>query len=114
MAFIEKSIFYFESPGPHNSEDAARFSISRAQELGLSTVVVASTTGATAMKFAAAIKGTGLRLVVVTHVVGFTTPGKWEFNDGDGRPPEEGGCDYRDRHARACPASSGRFRVLRK
>jgi uncharacterized protein len=80
MAFIEKSIFYFESPGPHNSEDAARFSISRAHELGLSTIVVASTTGATAMKFAAAIKGTGLRLVVVTHVVGFVTPGTWEFN----------------------------------
>jgi uncharacterized protein len=80
MAFIEKSIFYFESPGPHNSEDAARFSVSRARELGLSTVVVASTSGATATKFAAAIKGTGIRLVVVTHVVGFTKPGVWEFN----------------------------------
>ncbi|HVP94482.1 MAG TPA: pyruvate kinase alpha/beta domain-containing protein [Methanoregulaceae archaeon] len=80
MAFTEKSIFYFESPGPHNSDDAARFSVSRAQELGLSTIVVASTTGATAARFAGAIRGTGLRLVVVTHVTGFITPGKWEFN----------------------------------
>ena len=80
MTFLEKSIFYFESPGPHNTEDAARFAVARARDLGLSTIVVASTTGATAMKFAAAIKDTGLRLVVVTHVVGFTNPGVWEFN----------------------------------
>jgi hypothetical protein len=80
MTFMEKSIYYFETPGPHNTEDAARFAVTRARDLGLSTVIVASTTGATAMKFAAAIKGTGLRLVVVTHVVGFTKPGVWEFD----------------------------------
>jgi uncharacterized protein len=80
MAFIEKSIYYFETPGPHNTEDAARFAVTRARELGLSTVVVASTSGATATKFAASIKGTGIRLVVVTHVVGFTKPGVWEFD----------------------------------
>ena len=80
MALIEKSIFYFESPGPHNTEDAARFAVSRAQDLGLSTIVVAMQAGVTATKFAAAVRGTGLRLVVVTHVVGFTTPGTWEFN----------------------------------
>jgi uncharacterized protein len=80
MTFMEKSIYYFETPGPHNTEDAARFAVTRARDLGLSTIVAASTSGATATKFAAAIKGTGIRLVVVTHVVGFTKPGVWEFN----------------------------------
>lgn len=77
---MEKSIYYFETPGPHNTEDAARFAVMRARDLGLSTIIIASTSGATATKFAAAVKGTGIRLVVVTHVVGFTKPGVWEFN----------------------------------
>ena len=80
MTFLEKSIFYFETPGPHNTEDAARFAVARARDLGLSTIVVASTSGATASKFAAAVRDSGIRLVVVTHVVGFTKPGVWEFN----------------------------------
>jgi hypothetical protein len=80
MTFTEKSIFYFDSPGPGNTEDAARFAVSRAKELGLSTIIVASSTGATATKFFDLIKGTGIRLVVVTHVVGFVKPGQWEFN----------------------------------
>ncbi|HTY15031.1 MAG TPA: pyruvate kinase alpha/beta domain-containing protein [Methanoregulaceae archaeon] len=79
MTFMEKSIYYFETPGPDNTEDAARFAVARARDLGLSTIVVASTSGATASKFAAAVRGTGIRLVIVTHVVGFTTPGVWEF-----------------------------------
>jgi hypothetical protein len=80
MAFIAKTCYYFERPGPENTADAARFSIARAKELGLSTIVVASTSGETARTFHAAMKGSGLRLVVVTHVVGFTKPGVWEFS----------------------------------
>ncbi len=37
MAFTEKIIYYFDSPGPHNTADAARIAVSRAKELGLST-----------------------------------------------------------------------------
>ena len=47
---------------------------------GIRTIVVASTTGKTAEVFAGAVKGTGLELVVVSHVVGFTKPGVWEFD----------------------------------
>jgi uncharacterized protein len=80
MAFTEKSIYYFDSPGPHNTADAARFSVSRAKELNLTRVVVASTSGTTALRFFEELKGSGLNLIVVTHVVGFTKPGQWEFD----------------------------------
>jgi len=80
MTFITKKTYYFDKPGEANTADAARFAMERAQETGIKTVVVASTSGTTAEIFAAAMKGTGLDLVVVSHVVGFTKPGEWEFS----------------------------------
>jgi len=80
MTFVQKKCYYFDIPGAANTEDAARFSIERARELGLKTIVVASTSGRTAQVFFDAMKGSGLQLVVVTHVVGFTKPGEWEFS----------------------------------
>ncbi len=80
MAYAEGRVFYFERPGPENTADAARFAVERATALGIGTVVVASTSGSTARQFLEAVKGTGLHLVVVTHVVGFRAPGEWEFD----------------------------------
>lgn len=80
MAYAEGRVCYFERPGPENTADAARFAVERATMLGLETIVVASTSGQTALKFLEAVRGTGLRLVVVTHVVGFRAPGEWEFD----------------------------------
>jgi len=81
MTFVAKKSYYFDKPGKENTADAARFSLERARELGIKTIVVASTSGETAEVFHAALKGSGLRLVVVTHVVGFTKPGVWEFSE---------------------------------
>ncbi len=81
MTFIQKKICYFEKPGAVNTQDAARFAIERAKELNLKTIVVASTSGSTAQVFFDAMNGTGLELVVVTHVVGFSKPGVWEFSE---------------------------------
>ena len=81
MAFTAKTSYYFEKPGPANTADAARFAVERAKELGLATIVVASSTGKTAQVFFDAMKGTGLSLVVVTHVMGFSKPGEWEFSE---------------------------------
>jgi hypothetical protein len=81
MTFVAKKCYYFNKPGAENTDDAARFSIERAKELGLKTIVLASSSGKSAEVFFAAMKGSGLRLVVVTHVVGFTKPGVWEFSD---------------------------------
>lgn len=79
MTFIQKKIYYFEKQGEGNTLDAARFAIERAKELKIRTIVVASTSGKTAQVFFDVMNGSGLELVVVTHVVGFSKPGEWEF-----------------------------------
>jgi hypothetical protein len=81
MTFIAKTCYYFDKPGPANTSDTARFAIERAKELKLKTIVVASSSGETARVFFDAMKGTGLSLVVVTHVMGFTKTGEWEFSE---------------------------------
>jgi hypothetical protein len=80
MGFEKKRIYYFNEPGPSNTDDAARFAVERAMELDMPTIVVASSSGETARRFLDAVRGTGIRLVVVTHVVGFAKPGEWEFD----------------------------------
>jgi uncharacterized protein len=80
MTFIEKKIWYFDKPGPANTVDAAKFAIGRAKELKIQTIIVASTSGKTAEIFHEAMTGSQLDLIVVTHVVGFTKPGEWEFS----------------------------------
>jgi hypothetical protein len=80
MGFVTRKTYYFDAPGAENTPDAARFAVERAQELGLAKIVVASTGGRTALAFLDAMKGTDLELIVVTHVVGFTRPGEWEFS----------------------------------
>ncbi|MDD1672083.1 MAG: hypothetical protein LUO82_03675 [Methanomicrobiales archaeon] len=91
MSATKKSIYYFNAPGEQNTADCVRYSIERAQELGISKIVVASTSGATALKYFDALQGTGITLVVVTHVVGFSQPGVWEFDRTIERRLREGG-----------------------
>lgn len=79
MSYSAKKIYYFDKPGEQNTRDAAEFAVGRAVELGLSHIVVASTSGRTARVFHEAIGETGIQLIVVTHVVGFREPGVWEF-----------------------------------
>lgn len=81
MTFTQKKIYYFEKPGAANTQDAARFALERAKELKIRTILVASTSGKTAQVFFDAMKGSGIELVVVTHVVGFSKPGEWEFSE---------------------------------
>ncbi|MEI7826686.1 MAG: hypothetical protein WCI87_02670 [Euryarchaeota archaeon] len=74
----KEQIIYLERHGPQNTEDvidAVKTYIARG---GLKRVVVASTTGATAMKFAAALENKA-ELVVVTHHTGFGQEGAQRF-----------------------------------
>ena len=73
---------YFEKPGPENTEAVIRVIVAAARERGLSHLVVASTTGASASKLLAACRGADLRIVAVTHNVGFGEEGKDEFDPG--------------------------------
>jgi len=79
MSYEAKTTYYFDSPGPQNTSDAAKFAVERAEALGIKKVVVASTKGNTALEFQKAISGKDIELIVVTHVVGFSKPGVWEF-----------------------------------
>jgi uncharacterized protein len=91
MTFIEKKTWYFDTPGPVNTVDAAKFAIGRAKELKIQTIVVASTSGKTAEIFHEVLKGSQIDLVVVTHVVGFTKPGEWEFSEDRARQLQKEG-----------------------
>ena len=81
MGFVTRNIYYFDAPGAVNTSDAARFAVERARELGINKIVVASTSGRTALAFRDAMRGTDLKLIVVTHVIGFSKPGEWEFDE---------------------------------
>ena len=80
MGYIRRETAYFDAPGKENTDDCVQLAISRAKELNINKIVLASTSGATALRFLEAVQGTAIRLVVVTHVVGFSEPGVWEFS----------------------------------
>lgn len=65
------NIAYFEQVGRDNTEQALKLAIEAASERGLSTLVIASTTGATARTAAGMVEGTDIRLVIVPHQFGW-------------------------------------------
>jgi hypothetical protein len=76
---VELKTVYFEKPGSENTETVLRIVRQRAEELGIKTIVVASTTGATAVKAMDILQG--LRVIVVTHITGFEEPNVQEFTN---------------------------------
>lgn len=71
---------YFEKAGRHNTEETLRVAMEEAKRRGLGYVVVASTTGETGLLAARMAQGTGIKVVVVSHNVGFSEEGKDEFD----------------------------------
>jgi uncharacterized protein len=67
----------FERPGPENTEDVLRIAVARAQDLGIRSVVVATTTGATGKRASEVFDG--LNLVLVTHTTGSKAPNAQEL-----------------------------------
>ena len=68
---------YFASPGPHNTEPTLQAAAKRARELEVNHVLVASSSGATAVK---ALSHFEPRLIVaVTHSTGFAEPNLQEL-----------------------------------
>ena len=75
---MELKTTYFEKPGgAENTAKTLALARARAQELGIKTVVVASTVGGTAVKAVDVLKG--LKVIVVTHVAGFGEANTQEF-----------------------------------
>jgi len=86
---MELKTVYFESPGTENTDEVLRIARQRAEELGIRTVVVASTTGGTA---AAAMEAlAGFRVIIVTHATGLFEPDVQEFTEESRRIVESKG-----------------------
>lgn len=56
MSKIEKSIIYFRKYGPENTDNVIKAVYERIKEKDINTVIVASTSGETGLKFAKALK----------------------------------------------------------
>ncbi len=63
---MEITTVYFVEAGPQNTPATLCLAHSRAQELGISQVVLATNTGQTALEAAEAFVGSGIRLTAVT------------------------------------------------
>jgi hypothetical protein len=68
---------YWDKPGRQNTESTVREAIKTAKERGIKYIVVASNMGETAELF----KDSGLNVVCVTHVNGFSNPGEMEISE---------------------------------
>lgn len=70
---------YFRRPGRDNTERVLRIAKVRAEELGIQSVVVATTTGQTGLRAAQVFRD--YNLVLVTHSAGFKEPNYQELTD---------------------------------
>jgi len=86
---MESKTVYFDEPGSENTEAVLRIARQRADELGIKKVVVASTSGDTAVKAVDVFRG--LRVIAVSHVTGFRAPDTQEFTEENRRMVESKG-----------------------
>jgi len=79
MNMAKKAILYYSSTGEVNTDQTLSEAKHRADELGITDIVVASTRGNTAVKALEVFKG--YNLIVVPHVTGLRKPGVQEMSD---------------------------------
>lgn len=79
----------FSKPGPANTNEALEILRQGVDLYGITEVVVASTYGDTGLVVARALANTDVKVVVVTHNVGFKEPGTLEMNRETRRTLEE-------------------------
>ena len=72
---VKRSTTYYTKPGKLNTAETIRLSLQAARERGLDTVIVSSTRGETALEALEVFKGSGLRLIIVTHQTGYMASG---------------------------------------
>jgi hypothetical protein len=105
---IEGKVVYFPKPGPENTEEVLHIVNTRARELGIKNILVASTTGSTAVKATEFLEG--IRVVAVSHFTGFREPNSQEFSEENRQKVESnGGIVLTTTHA-----FSGLSRAMRK
>ncbi len=82
---------YFDRIGPSNTEAVARLVRERCDALGIGHVVLASNTGASALAFSEALKGSGVTLVSVGEHAGFSGGDAQQLGDEQRRALEQRG-----------------------
>ncbi len=86
---MERKIVYFERPGgEENTKNTLALAKIRADELGIKTVIVATTEGKTAAMAVKVFKG--FKVVAVTHVEGFGGPNTQELTAENRKAIEDG------------------------
>jgi hypothetical protein len=80
---------YFEKPGKENTDATLKIAKQRADELGIKTVVVATTVGDTGAKAVEVFKG--MKVVIITHFTGMKEPNFQEVTPENRKKMEEGG-----------------------
>jgi uncharacterized protein len=78
---MEIKTIYFEKEGDDNTDAALAAARQRAKELGIKTVLVASTRGNTAVKAVNVFQG--VKVIIVTHVFGSMEPNTSAFLDAN-------------------------------
>src|SRR3989304_3713673 len=86
---MEGKIIYFDKVGPDNTDATFAIAKQRASELGIKTILIASTRGETAAK--AVDYFTGCRVAAVGHATGYREPNKNEFTDENRKKVESKG-----------------------
>jgi hypothetical protein len=86
---MEKTIVYFEEPGPENTARLLEAASERAVELGIKDVVVATSHGGTALETLEAFDQSELNLVAVTLAEGYKSRGWCITPDERARLEEE-------------------------
>ena len=87
---MDGSIVYFEKKGKQNTETTLRLARSRAEELGIGQVVLASTHGYTALQAAEVFRGSGIELIAVSISTAFDEEG-WTMSTEERRRIEQAG-----------------------
>lgn len=86
---MESRITYFKNPGQENTEETLRIAKRRADELGIQTILVASTIGDSAIRAVEVFKG--LKIIIVSHSTGISDPDTQEFTEENRRIVESKG-----------------------
>ena len=88
---MKRTTVYYDKPGEQHTEETLKIAIEAAKARDIETVLVASTTGKTALKAMEIFKGSYLNLVIVTHQVGWRKPGVQVFSEEAQTKLEEAG-----------------------
>ena len=89
MSEIMVQSVYFEKPGRGNTERTLQIAKARAEELGIKTILVETTKGATGVR--AAEEFQDFNVVVITHSTGFKEPNHQELTEENRQTIEAAG-----------------------